>query len=138
MLKTVSKDVVKFITSGELEELKKDPTYKATAIYFKRLSKREYDHYTGTLAEIRRGKFHSKIDEATKLLFEKCLCQNSEGVIVENAMVEGKFVEKITDKSQAVEFLLELGDIESAGEIELAMKGQSVLSEEEEKNSDGR
>ena len=134
MLKTVSKEVVRFIPLRERQELAKNPEYKATAVWFKPMSKRDYDVYIASLTEFKRSRLVSKSNVSSKLLFEKCLAPSLEGIFIENAEIDGTFVEAIRDRVIAANFLLDLGDIETATEIELAMKGQSSLDEDEEKN----
>ena len=134
MLKTVTREVVKFIPSKEQAGLDKHKDYKATAVYFLPMSKRDYDVYIASLTEFRRTKLVNKSNQSSRLLFDKCLTAGPEGQFLENVEIEGKFVPSVNDRTLAVNFLLDMGDLETATEIELAMKGMSSLDEEDEKN----
>ena len=109
MLKTVSKDVVKFIPTVErgLE--------KPTTVCFKRMSKAQHDTYTNSLTEVvntpKGQKVVSKFGEASRRLFETCLAADESGVFIYNAEFDGKVFEKMGDKKEAVEFVLPIREI---------------------------
>jgi hypothetical protein len=128
MLKTVSKDVVKYIPKSE------EGSDKPTIVCFKRMSKGQYDVFMNSLTEMKGRKVISKMGEASKKLFEICLSPDEKGVYIYNVIDEGKEVPQITVLAEAVNFLLSLGDLNVANEIEAQMRGQSTLSEDEEKN----
>jgi len=128
MLKTVTNEIIKFIPSAERTEA------KPTTVCFKALSKGQYDSFLNSLTEFKRNKLTSKTDRASEILFRLCLAPDEDGVIVYNAFMDNKEVPKIEDKELAIKYLLGLSDIESANEIEQAMRGQIVLEDAEEKN----
>lgn len=105
-----------------------------TKISFKPLSKREHDEYMDSLTEFKRNKVVSKANKAGELLFKRSLYAQPDGVFIYNAEKDGKHVPEIKDKDFAVEYLLEMADIDTANEIEQAMRGVSTLEDEEEKN----
>lgn len=125
-------DTVEFIPSME----KKDP--KPLTVYFRPLTKAEYDSYTNSLGEFKKNKFISKGHLAFQILCDKSLTANKDGVFLKNVWLDGKFLETVTEKSTAVTALFGLQNVDCANEIELAMKSQSTLDEDEIKNSDGQ
>lgn len=143
-LKTVSDKPFIYVPKSEREE--KQPT----VVVLKPLTKREFDEYMDSLTEFKRNKVVSKADKAGERLYKKCLhpddlegdfkldggqtIKRVKGAFLYNVVYDGKFLEIINDKDIAVNFLLGIGDIESANEIESVMKGASTLDEEEEKN----
>ena len=131
MLKVVSDKPILYVPKSE-RDLKE--TDFPTKISFKPLSKREFDEYMDSLTEFKRNKVVSKANKAGEMLFKRCLSAQPDGVFVYNAMVEGKHVLEIKDRDFAVEYLSNLSDIDTANEIEQAMRGVSTLTDEEEKN----
>jgi len=148
MIKTVGKSVLHFISKAE----KVDP--KPTIVCFKPMTKREYDEYMDSLTEFKRGKVVSKASKAGEILYRRALSpddkdeimtlesgvkvKREKGVFIYNAFYDGKELEQIKDRDIAVEFLMGVVDIDWANELESTMRGQSILDEEEEKNSVGQ
>lgn len=134
MLKTVTKEIQSFIPSKEKND--KQPT----TIFYIPLSKGKYDSYMDKLTEVKKNKVISKFDQASRILFELCLAPNPAkgNAYILNAMIDGKPIDMITDKAQAIDYLLGLEDIESANEIVDRLRGSFSLTEDEEKNSDGQ
>jgi hypothetical protein len=131
-LKTVDPtEIVEFIPKSERES--KEPT----TVYFGRLAKREYDAYLNSLTEIKKNKVVSKHEKSAEYLFRRVL-RAKDGIFIKNGYVDGKFVKEIRDIEQAINFLLGIQDLEAVNEIEAAMRGQSQLDEDDEKNSAGQ
>ena len=128
MLKSVCKDVVKYTPKSE------QSSDKPTVVCFKRMSKGQYDAFMNSLTELKGRKVISKMGEASKKLFEICLSPDEKGVFIYNACLDGVELSEIKELNHAVTFLMSLGDIESANEIESEMRGQSTLTDEETKN----
>jgi len=129
MLKVITKEeVVKFIPAAE----KDDP--KPTTICFKPMTKRDFDRYIDSMTETKRNKTSFNTGRSGEFLYRACLASDEKGVFIYNALIDGVPHEEINDKEQAIEFLLGLRDVETANEIERAMRGQSELSEAEIKN----
>jgi hypothetical protein len=128
MIKQASNKVQTLIPSCDKDEKIK------TQINFIPLNKERYDKYMSSLSEFKRNKIVSHSDISGKLLFEQCLAPNSDGVYIYNALIDGVQVKEIKDKQEAVKFLVGLEDVDTANEIETKMRGQSVLTDEEEKN----
>jgi hypothetical protein len=97
------------------------------------MNKKDYDEYTDSLAEFKRGKLVTHGKRSGEIIFDRCLFANESGIFVENAMIDGKEVLEVKDKIQAVKFLLGLPS-EDANEIEQVFRGQSSLNEDEVKN----
>ena len=131
MLKVVSDKPILYTPKSE-KDLKEEDF--PTKISFKPLSKKEFDEYMDSLTEYKRNKVTSKADKAGIMLFKKCLAPQPDGVYVYNAVINGKHVPEIKDRDFAVEYLGNLADIETANEIEQAMRGVATISEDEEKN----
>jgi len=131
MLKTVSDKPILYVPKSE-RDLKE--TDFPTKISFKPLSKGEFDEYMDSLTEFKRNKVVSKANKAGVLLFKKCLTAQADGTFIYNAQIDGKHIPMITDRDHAVEYLSNLSDIDTANEIEQAMRGVSTLNEDEEKN----
>lgn len=133
-IKAGLKETIAFIPSSE----KDDP--KPTTIFFKPLSKQEMDKYQNSLAEFKRNKFVSHAGEAFERLCNLSLSPSAEGNYIlninwkENGSSEFKFLESVKDKQLAVKILVGLQDNDIANELEIAMKDQSSLNEDEEKN----
>lgn len=128
-LKTVNPNVVNaFIPAKEQKEK------KPTTIYYRRMSKQDYDQYIHSMTEIKGRKVDVKTEKSAEFLFRKCLAANAKGAFIENAIVDDVETPAITDLEQAVKFLLSLEDIETANEIESMLRGDSTLSEDEAKN----
>ncbi len=106
---------------------------KPTRVYFHPMTKKDYDEYTDSMAEIKRGKLITHGKRSGEQVFKKCLAVGPTGFFIENAMVDNKEVDGIKDKDQAINFLLGLRS-EEANEFEQAMRGQSTLDEDEIKN----
>jgi len=133
MLKTVPlNEVVTYVPIVERG------TAKPTKINFRPLSKRTYDEYLDSLTEQKKNKLVPKIGKSGEFLFRKCLTSDQKGVFIYNAFIDGKEISEITDKEEAIRFLLGLADVETANEIEREMRGFSTLDEDEEKNSGGQ
>lgn len=120
--------VIKYIPKCEKD------SKKPTTICFLPMTKGKYDRYVDSLTEYKHGKVISKAGESGKKIFDVCLASDENGVFIYNAEVDGKEVDKITVKIDAINFLLGLTDMGIAKEIEDAMRGESTLSEDEEKN----
>lgn len=129
MLKTATRKVVEFIPNKE------KGSDKPTTIFYRPMSKAEHDAFLDSLTNFnRRGKLESKMDKRFELLLRKQLEKNEAGHYVLNAIIDGKEFATIDDKEQAIQFLTGLEDIETADEIESAIRGASTLTEDEEKN----
>jgi len=131
MLKIVSDKPILFTPKSE-KDLKE--TDFPTKISFKPLSKRQFDEYMDSLTEFKRNKVVSKANKAGEMLFRRCLSPQPDGAYIYNAVVDGKHVPILNNLDFAVEYLCDLSDIDTANEIEQAMRGVSTLSDEEEKN----
>ena|SRR5882672_9566106 len=132
MLKTASKNLVRFIPTLEKTEA------KPTTVNFTPLTKREYDEWQESLVEIKRNKMKSNLAKATELLFRKCLTADEKQAFILNWDIEGKVVDLITDRDQAVDLLMHCRSIDAINEIEAGMRGSFTLDEDEEKNSVGQ
>lgn len=106
---------------------------KPTRVYFHPMTKKDYDEYTDSLAEFKRGKLITHGKKSGEVVFNKCLATNPDGYYIENVNIDGKDSPGIKDKATAVNFLLNLRS-EEANEFEQAMRGQSSLDEDESKN----
>lgn len=131
MIKVVSHKAILYTPKRE-RELKESEF--PTRVSFKPLSKREHDEYMDSLTEFKRNKVVSKANKAGELLFKKALVAQSDGVFIYNAYMDGKHIPEIKDKDIAVEYLLQMADIDTANEIEQNMRGVSTLEDDEEKN----
>lgn len=129
MLKTVSKNIVKFIPKKEIG------SEKPTTVCYLPLSKGAYDLYSSTLVETKGRKVISKMDKAASKLFEVALAPDENGVFIYNAVIDGVETTTIKTKDEAIKFLMALDDIDTATEIEKHILGRSTLDEDEEKNS---
>jgi len=130
-VKSGNNEIVEFIPTSE----KNDP--KPFTVYFKPLSKGEYDSYVNSLGEYKRNKFVSHIDQSFRLLCTKTLATT--GTMLKNVFYTPKsgkeeFLGVVTDREVAIEILCGLTNLEIANEIESAMKSQSSLDEDEVKN----
>jgi hypothetical protein len=105
-------------------------------VFYKPMNKRTFDAYVDKLNEIVKGRVISHSDKSGEILFDTCLAENSDGVILKNcSAANGNF--DITEKKLAVQFLLSL-PVEIGNEIDRVMRGASVLDETESKNSVGQ
>jgi hypothetical protein len=129
MLKTVSKEVKKFIPSSEIS----DP--KPTTIFYRAMSKGDYEKYSSSLMEFKKGRLINKADKSYEYLLQSTLTANADGVFILNAMVDGVATDEIKDKDKAIQFLLNMEDLLTASEIEGVLRGVSIMSDEETKNS---
>ena len=127
MIKTVSKEVRKYIPESD----RNDP--KPTTVFFRAMSRGEHDKYLDSITEFKKNRVETKIEKASYEIFSRCLATDEKGVFIYNASIDGVEVPEIKDRKQAIEFLLGI-DPDISSEIESAMKGSSMLSEEEEKN----
>jgi hypothetical protein len=127
-LKNVSRTVQGYIPKIERE------SDNPTKIYYMPMTKEQYDDYVDKLVELRRNKVVSHGGKSGRFVYERCLHPNDNGIFIENVFGEDEKLVNIKDKKQAVEFLVNLTDVETANEIEQIMRGQSILEEEEAKN----
>lgn len=124
--------VIKFIPSAELKDS------QPSTICLIPLTKERYDKYLSSLAEFKKNKFISHADTAFSRLAQLSLAPDDKGNYLYNFYwtEDGKteFHKEVKDKDFAIKILCGMNDINSANEIEAKMKGESTLSEEEEKN----
>ena len=128
MFKSGKLDIIEYIPINQ----RTDP--KPFTVYFRPMTKEQYDSYTNSLGEFKRNKFISHAQDAFRLLCEKVLEPNVDGVYLKNVVHDGKALDNVKDKPLAITMLCGLQDVDSANEIELEMKSQSTLNGEEEKN----
>jgi len=147
-IKTADKSVKLFVSKQE--EFDKQPT----VVCFRPMTKRQNDEYMDSLAEFKRGKFVSKASKSGEFLYQKAVCgddvsdenylvgtgsiERERGVLIYNAIIDGTLHKKVTDRTIAIEFLMSVTNIDWATELEGAIRGQSSLDEDEEKNSVGQ
>jgi hypothetical protein len=133
--KPITNEVIGYTPISERNEA------KPTTVFYKTMSKAQYDSFVSHLVEMKGSKTIDKTDKAAEILFKQQLAPNPDGIVIANVIIDDTDnIVNIPNISDAVRWLMDLRgkNLTIANEIEREIRGLSTLSEDEIKNSAGQ